>query len=245
VIRAFIYRYPHPNDPAQFIYVGQERREGKRDRDHRSGKSSFGRRFKHIFPDTELPQPIRKEVIVPDVLTLNGEEIIWMFQYHTWHGYPGGMNLTMPGSHDYKNFAHLGGRRVHEIHKNIAKENGRKGGLALMALLTPEQRSARGHRVRLYINLNPILLTPEQRSERSRIANAYLTPGQRKENGRKGGLAASKSVTQEKRLEIMKKTIAVLTPKQLSENGKRGVHKQWHLNLSCKFCVEQGLNQAA
>ena len=94
-----LYRYPHPHDPMRFIYVGQG---PKRHKDHRSGRSSFGRRFKKLFPDDILPQPTRELIEVSDSLELNEEETIWMFRYHTWQGYPDGMNLTLPGSTDYK-----------------------------------------------------------------------------------------------------------------------------------------------
>ena len=51
----------------------------------------------------ELPSPIREEVDVENQQELNELETIQMFQYHTWRGYRGGMNLTLPGSIDYKN----------------------------------------------------------------------------------------------------------------------------------------------
>src|ERR1700676_2374815 len=94
-----LYRYPHPYDATRFIYCGQG---AKRDVVHRRGTEGFGRRFKKAFLDVELPQPIREEVEVKDYLELNELETIWMFQYHTWRGYEGGMNLTFPGSDDYK-----------------------------------------------------------------------------------------------------------------------------------------------
>jgi hypothetical protein len=104
-VLATLYRYPHPHDATRFIYCGQGR---KRDREHRSGGSSFGRRFKRDFPEVELPQPIRQEVEVKDQLELNELETIWMFQYHTWCGHPGGMNLIMPGAQDYKTVGRIG-----------------------------------------------------------------------------------------------------------------------------------------
>src|ERR1700676_2921460 len=101
-----LYRYPHPHSANKFLYCGQGE---KRDKFHRKGISSFGRRFKLRFPDTELPQPIREEVQVSDQYELNELETIWMFQYHTWHHYPDGMNLAFPGSQDYKNAARMSG----------------------------------------------------------------------------------------------------------------------------------------
>ena len=100
----YIYRYPHPTEVGKFLYVGQGK---KRDKDHRSGRSSFGRRFKRDFPGVELPQPIREVVEVENQLELNELETIWMFQYHTWRDYESGMNITLPGSQDYKNASKL------------------------------------------------------------------------------------------------------------------------------------------
>jgi hypothetical protein len=60
-----LYRYPHPLDPTRFIYVGQG---AKRDVDHRRGSKEFGKRFKKKFPGIELPQPIREQVEVKDLL---------------------------------------------------------------------------------------------------------------------------------------------------------------------------------
>jgi hypothetical protein len=97
-----LYRYPHPNDLTKFIYVGQGL---KRDRSHRIGQGSFGRRFRDKFPGVELPQPVREIVEVENRLELNGLETIHMFQYRTWHGYEGGMNYSLPGSIDYGNFS--------------------------------------------------------------------------------------------------------------------------------------------
>jgi hypothetical protein len=99
-----LYRYPHPHDSTQFVYVGQGM---KRDVYHRKGNDGFGRRFKKRFPGVELPRPIREEIEVRNQLELNEIETIWMFQYHTWRGYEGGMNLTFPGSDDYKNLGRL------------------------------------------------------------------------------------------------------------------------------------------
>jgi hypothetical protein len=117
-----LYRYPHPHDANKWIYCGQG---PKRDRGHRFGKSSFGRRFKKVFPGVELPKPIREEVEVRDYLELNELETIWMFQYHTWHGYPDGMNLLVPGSADYENLGSIGGPIGGKA--TNATTNGRKG----------------------------------------------------------------------------------------------------------------------
>ena len=95
----YLYRYPHPLLSGVWIYSGQGK---SRDKNHRSGRSSFGRRFRQRFPGVELPRPILEAVEVRSQLELNEEETIWMFRYHTWCGYEDGMNLTFPGSDDYK-----------------------------------------------------------------------------------------------------------------------------------------------
>jgi hypothetical protein len=101
-----LYRYAHPYDSTRFIYVGQG---PNRDREHRSGRSSFGRRFKKKFPDAQFSQPIKEQIDVFDQIQLNEEETIWMFRFHTWHGYLDGMNLVLPGSTDYKVIGKIGG----------------------------------------------------------------------------------------------------------------------------------------
>jgi hypothetical protein len=113
-----LYRYPHPLIEGRWIYVGQGPRRHK---DHRSGRSSFGRRFKKMFPGTDLPYPVREEIEVENALDLNEIETIQMFQYHTWRGYEGGMNLTFPGSKDYNSLG--------RIDSPIRVRNGRAQGL--------------------------------------------------------------------------------------------------------------------
>jgi hypothetical protein len=101
--KATLYRYPHPFKPGTFIYVGQESNpKYPRDRKHRKGSGGFGARFKQVFPGIDLPQPIRESVEVKNHIDLNELETIWMFRFHTWRGYEDGMNITFPGSHDYK-----------------------------------------------------------------------------------------------------------------------------------------------
>ena len=56
-----LYRYLNPLDSTKTLYVGQGRR---RDSQHRTRNSSFGKRFKRCFPNCELPQPIRWTVEV-------------------------------------------------------------------------------------------------------------------------------------------------------------------------------------
>src|ERR1700688_3217458 len=118
-----LYRYPHPYDSVRFIYVGQG---PNRDIRHRSGETSFGRRFKKIFPDTELPQPTKEQIEISGQTELNEEETVWMFRFHTWRGYPDGMNLTLPGLQDYKESSRLAQLSWNEEDKFRARS---KGGL--------------------------------------------------------------------------------------------------------------------
>ena len=135
-----LYRYPHPSIPDKWLYVGQGT---KRDFTHRSGRSSFGRRFRKLFPDTLLPEPIRWTEPTADHFEANEAEIVAMFKYHTWRGYPGGMNPTLPGSTDYEKMGLIGGsiggkickerRRgifslTHEQHVEVGKKAGSIGG---------------------------------------------------------------------------------------------------------------------
>jgi hypothetical protein len=131
-----LYRYPHPHDPTRFIYVGQG---AKRDQQHRLGKAGFGKRFKKLFPGVELTQPIRETVEVENYLELNELETIWMFQYHTWRGYPDGMNLTFPGSDDYKVIGRIAGciavesGRIQMLGRIQGRKNVESGQLASIA----------------------------------------------------------------------------------------------------------------
>jgi hypothetical protein len=162
-----LYRYQHPNDPTKFIYVGQG---PKRDKEHRSGKSSFGRRFKKLFPDDILPEPIKEQIEVYSTSELNEEETIWMFRYHTWWGYPDGMNLGLPGSSDYKNIGKIAGQmavesgQVQSLGKKQGRKNVENGHLA--SIRTPENIS-KGTRRRNEIYGNPS--TPESCARAGRI----------------------------------------------------------------------------
>jgi len=115
-----LYRYPHPFDLTKFLYCGQGL---NRDKKHRRGETSFGRRFRRDFPNTELTQPVREQVEIVDQLDLNELETIWMFRFHTWRGYDGGMNLTFPGSKDYKNVSSLGASVGGVISGQLAVKN--------------------------------------------------------------------------------------------------------------------------
>ena len=115
-----LYRYPHPHVAGKYLYVGQG---SKRDGEHRIGRSSFGRRFYQQFPDTEMPQPEYWAVSVSSKLELNEEETIAMFENHTWCGYEGGMNLSLPCSADYESMSIVGHRAItFETYVEIGKK---------------------------------------------------------------------------------------------------------------------------
>lgn len=132
-----LYRYPHPQDPTRFIYVGQVgdvKNLQRRERKHRSGNTSFGRRFKKMFFDLDLPRPVYEYVEVENCFDLNDLETVWMFRYHTWCGYPEGMNLTFPGSADYTKVGSMGSRedkvRAGRIAGRIAVDSGQLASIA-------------------------------------------------------------------------------------------------------------------
>ena len=179
-----LYRYSHPNDLTRFIYVGQGY---NRDRFHRSGKSSFGRRFKEDFPNIELSQPIEEEFEIVDQAHLNVLETVWIFQFKTWYKY-GGMNITLPGSTDYKNLGKITGRINASIgHMNSIRTTqscalgGRIGGRRRVELYgTPETpegcakggRATGGHNARKLIAQGRGIFgrSVEQHSKDSQIA---------------------------------------------------------------------------
>ena len=134
MVLVHLYRYPHPTIPNQWLYVGQG---VNRDKQHRSGASSFGRRFRKLFPDTHLPEPVRWTEPASNYLEANEAETIAMFRYHTWRGYQGGMNLTLPGTKDYEHLGKIGGAVV----GRITKENGTG-----LFRLTSEQLSQAGRK---------------------------------------------------------------------------------------------------
>lgn len=123
-MKGYIYRYTHPQDPTRFIYVGQGKR---RHAAHRAGRSSFGRRFKVLFPGIQLLPPVVEEVEVNDRFRLNELETIAMFRFHSWRGYAGGMNLTIPGSADYLRLGRIA-VETGSLERIKTKESMRKGG---------------------------------------------------------------------------------------------------------------------
>lgn len=203
-----LYRYPHPQDPTRFVYVGQG---PKRDWSHRSGKSSFGRRFKKLFPGVELSQPIREQIEISSQLELNEEETIWMFRYHTWCEYPDGMNLLFPGSLDYKNMGKIGS---HEDKVRAGKISGRKSVENGVGIFRSGFDKSTGGRIggpiagRIAVESGQISrlgkeISPEDRLKWTRMAGrkavesghlaSIRTPEHQQQAGRIGGLATNES----------------------------------------------------
>jgi hypothetical protein len=257
VLLGHLYRYPHPYDSSKFIYCGQGSR---RDSRHRSGKSSFGRRFKKQFPGVELPQPIREEIEVWDQFELNELETIWMFRFHTWRGYQGGMNVTLPGSDDYKSMGSLSGRmnvesghlariRTPEHQAEAGRVSGRKtkelgigihapGVVAKAGRLGGRSAADSGRiqalgRSGMGGRASVLVYTPEQRSKVMRKTILSFTPEQRTQNSRNGVLAYVASTTYEQR----------------RERSRKSTHQRWHINSTpkrparrssdCSLCIAE------
>jgi hypothetical protein len=215
-----LYRYPHPQDSAKFIYVGQG---AKRDVQHRRGKSSFGRRFLKLFPGVELPQPIREVVKIENNLELNELETIHMFQYHTWCGYPNGMNLRFPGDKDYLSLGKMAAEVTMRLKVGVcfaAKEKlskwGKKGG---------EWAASSGQ-------LETISQLPQAIKRR-------------KENGRlqvtNGNLEHARNSPQ--KAKSIAKQLKEGHCKRICKLGAHGGHEYWHvrrgiMKLDCKFCQQ-------
>jgi len=218
-----LYRYPHPTIPNAWIYCGQG---SKRDASHRRGITSFGRRFKKIFPGVELPLPTREEVEITNQFELNALETAWIHKYKTWYE-NGGMNLIFPGSQDYFNIGKIGGKTNARNKTGICgrtpekmSEDGHKGGRIagrisvetgrLAHLRTKEHQSKAG---RLAARITNSKLTHEQRQKAGRLTVQKTTSEQRQAWGRLGGLLG----------------------------GYHSTHKRWHVdrgivNLNCEVC---------
>jgi hypothetical protein len=97
-----LYRYPHPTEPGRFLYVGQG---ADRDRVHRGGTTSFGRRFKQDFPGVALPQPVRWTEPATTDKERNAAEERAIVLYHTWD-YEGGYNVVTPGTEWFLKLSH-------------------------------------------------------------------------------------------------------------------------------------------
>ena len=224
-----LYRYPHPYDPDKFIYVGQG---PKRDSSHRSGRSSFGRRFKRDFPGVELLQPIRERVEVSTQSELNEEETIWIFRYHTWRGYVDGMNLVLPGPQDYKKAGEIGGLITGLI--NGQKLFERKAGIFARTKEKMYEDARKGGQAGKGISKNVVQLAALRTSEHQQEAGrkSASVQGHKKlfENGRKGGRIGG--------------PIGGRKTASIPGHMVRAAHVRWHVkrnksNLGCSFCREE------
>jgi hypothetical protein len=148
-----LYRYPHPFIRDKWLYVGQG---PGRDKVHRAANSSFDRRFRKLFSDTPLPKPIRWTEPVVNHLEANETETMAMLKYHTWHGYPGGMNLTLSGSIDYGNAGIIGGNKALESGQiaSLGRIQGRKNvENGHLALITRKENQSKGGKTQGQKNL--------------------------------------------------------------------------------------------
>jgi hypothetical protein len=207
-----LYRYPHPLIEGRWLYVGQG---PNRDIKHRKGIGSFGRRFKKYFPECALPQPVQEHMEVQNYSELNELETIWMFQYHTWHGYDGGMNLRFPGDLNYKVLGILGGAATKE------STNGRK---------------SNGGRRFYELYGSPNTFEGSSKQGRRNAENGHLNKIRSRESCSKGGRIGGRNGTHEDR--VRSGRLAGLI------GGVASTHKRFHLerdkvNPRCILCSEQ------
>ena len=99
----------------------------------------------------------------------------------------------------------------------------RANSMRMKALLTnPDFAKANSERMKA----RQAALTPGQRSERSRrggiASNAAMTPEQRSERSRRAGIASNAAMTPEQRSERAHRRAAAITPEQRSERSRRG-----------------------
>lgn len=218
-----LYRYSHPHDPSRFIYVGQG---SKRDSRHRLGRTSFGKRFKRSFPNEELPQPVKEIVEVRDQLELNELETIYMFRYHTWRGY-GGMNITLPGSDDYKNMGLLGGQ--------ISKESGQ-----IQAFAKSGVGGRIAGRIRVESGGLASISTYENRAKGGRVQGA-IQGRKNVESGHLFNIRTKEHQSAAGRISGRMNVESGHMDRMRDVNPYNGPHIRWHVRRNivkkgCKFC---------
>lgn len=265
MITAFIYRYPHPTIPDRFLYVGQERKLGSRHYHHKIGETSFGKRFAKLFPNTQLPTPIRRKIEVEHVIDINEEETMDMFLFHTWRGY-GGMNLRLPGAADYQNFGKLCYELKVGVHA-ISSERKREIGLRSGQRHVESGWAAELGRRSLESGHIFKITTQETRSKGGKIAGKIRGPqavasGQLLSICSAGGKAGAETQRRNK--------TGIFNPAHFGKGGRTGAggrrnaelgntkrlgllklgpHIRWHVsrnqfNSNCKLCLaERGEQQ--
>ena len=206
-----LYRYPHPVIPDKWLYVGQTKNPTLRDKRHRKADRGFGLRFRKQFGDIPIPAPVIFGEPLLNKSDADCAEVVAMFQYHTWYGYPGGMNLILPSSQDYTDVAHLGGRRAVELGVGVHSlkwrgVGGRKTVELGVGVHSPEARARALMAARITGNIN-----------REKKLGIYgLTSEQRVQAGHKGGTISGNN-NKEKSVGY-----CGLTFEQRSEAGHKG-----------------------
>jgi hypothetical protein len=224
---ATLYRYPHPHDTNKFLYVGQERGRKRRDAAHRSGREGFGRRFKEAFPGVYLPKPVSEILEFKSQVELNELETIWMFKFHTWHGYEGGMNLTIPGSTDYTEMGKLGSAVIRRtghasrLGKKYGKTNGRK--------LVDWNRENK-------FDLLPQVIEARKRNAKT-MGDEMVKSGKLLKIASMGGKVGGRKNAELGNLQRIR------TPDSCSKGGITATHNRWHVRRgvvknTCELCVD-------
>jgi len=244
-VKITIYRYPHPTEQGRWIYTGQTANIKHRDTEHRKGSRGFGLRFKKLF-HTELPQPNFQEIEVANQLEANEEETIAIFRNHTWHG-QGGMNLSLPGSCDYKQIGLIGAIVAGQV--NV--KSGWAFELGRLAVITPGHLSKAGriggqttglrnakHKIGIFA---PTFDLSKAGIKGGKATNA-TTNGRKGNGGRIGGvIGGNKQVTNR---------IGIFSPEMRGVGGRVGgkiggrvaTHNRWHvqrniINPNCELCT--------
>jgi len=215
-----LYRYPHPSKDGVWIYVGQG---PKRDAEHRRGASSFGRRFRKLFPGISLPQPIREQITITNQYELNEEEIIRMFQYRTWCGYSDGMNRSLRYAQD---FAVIG-----EIHREAVRAAMNAMGFEARSLAAKRGSQTKGPAVRsLAMKKAHKTMGPEGQSLASKKGRRTIGPERLSAIAKK--IAAA--IGPERRSEIAKKRQMTKSPEIRRAWARAGARMANHLRHHIK-----------
>lgn len=240
-----IYKYPHPLEAGKWLYTGQTVNLTARDKRHHKATEGFGSRFKKMFPGVQLPKPDFQEVEVASHLEANFEETVAIFRNHTWYG-QGGMNVTLPGSSDYKNLGRMGGviggRKSAESGHMVrirTPESLTKGGL-----IQGRKNAESGHMVRIQkigASLGG-LINGRKNAESGQIQTLGKTNGfvQGRKNVESGHLVRVRELPQSiiARHAAGRKNVE---SGHLARARITALHSRWHtrrniIKLDCKLC---------